>query len=212
MTGLARRSAQADCQRVALLIAVGLVILAASSYLIARPMPAAPVPVTPPVGLAARSCPVQAGAIGPAASAAEESLKRFLQSWDKDKTTRYIAAFRDLNGDGTPEAIVYLMGNWCGSGGCTTLILTQDAGSWRIVTRITIARLPIRVLTNTSHGWRSIGVWVQGGGIRSGYEAELRFNGKSYPRNPSVPPARRLTGKPAGEVVIASERDATPLW
>ncbi len=147
-----------------------------------------------------------------APSAAEESLKRFLQSWDNDKRTRYVAAFRDLNGDGIPEAIVYLLGNWCGSGGCTTLILTRDAGSWRIVTRITIVQLPIRVLMNTSHGWRSIGVWVQGGGIQPGYEAELRFDGKSYPRNPSVPPARRLTGKAAGEVVIGSAQDATPLY
>src|SRR5712692_10275993 len=104
--------------------------------------------------------------------AAEESLKQFLQSWDNDKTTRYVAAFRDLNGDGTPEAIVYFIGkDWCGSGGCPTLILTRDAGSWRIVTKITITQPPIRVLTNTSHGWRSIGVWVQGGGIQQGYEA-----------------------------------------
>src|SRR5712692_5692122 len=66
--------------------------------------------------------------------AAEESLKQFLQSWDNDKTTRYVAAFRDLNGDGTPEAIVYFIGkDWCGSGGCPTLILTRDAGSGRIV-------------------------------------------------------------------------------
>ena len=154
--------------------------------------------------------------------AAEESLKRFLQNWDtgttpktekNDRTTRYVAAFRDLNSDGTPEAIVYFIGkDWCGSGGCPTLILTRDAGSWRIVTKITITRPPIRVLTNTAHGWRSIGVWVRGAGIQQGYEAELCFNGKSYPRNPSVPPARRLEGKPAGEVVIASERGATPLY
>ena len=148
-----------------------------------------------------------------APSAAEESLKRFLQSWDNDKTTRYVAAFRDLNGDGIPEAIVYLVGpEWCGSGGCNTLILTRDGGSWKIVANITITRPPIRVLTNTSHGWRSIGVWVQGGGIQPGYEAELRFDGKSYPENPSILPARRLEGKPAGEVVIPSARAATPLY
>ena len=211
MTGLARRSAQADCQRLALVIALGLMILAASFYLIARPP--APVSATPPAGPAAWSSPVQAGATGAAPSAAEASLKQFLQSLDKDKTTRYVAAFRDLNGDGIPEAIVYLIGSeWCGSGGCNTLILTRNDSSWRTVTEISITQLPIRVLTNTSHGWRSLGVWVQGGGIRSGYEAELRFNGKSYPRNPSVPPARQLKEKPAGEVVIASERGATPLW
>jgi hypothetical protein len=146
-------------------------------------------------------------------AAAEESLKRFLQTLDDNKATRYIAAFRDLNGDGIPEAIVYLMGNsWCGSGGCNTLILAREGSSWRIVTNIRITRRPIRVLTNESHGWRSLGVWVQGGGIQPGYEAELPFDGKSYPRNPSVPPARRLEGNPEGEVVIPSVQDGKPLY
>jgi hypothetical protein len=144
---------------------------------------------------------------------AEKSLKRFLQTFDDDKSTRYVAAFRDLDGDGTPEAIVYLMSNeWCGSGGCNTLILKRDGNSWRIVTNITITQPPIRVLMNTSNGWRSIGVWVQGGGIQPGYEAELQFDGKTYPRNPSTPPARRLAGKIAGEVVVPSTQDGTPLY
>ncbi len=145
------------------------------------------------------------------ASPAEESLRRFLQTFDDDKTTRYIAGFRDLNADGTPEAIVYLMGKWCGSGGCNTLILTRDGSSWKIVANIRITRPPIRVLTSTSNGWRSIGVWVQGGGIQPGYEAELRFDGKTYPKNPSVPPAHRLKN-PAGEVVIPSAQNRVPLY
>ena len=143
----------------------------------------------------------------------EKSLKLFLQTQDDDETTRYIATFRDLNGDGTPEAIVYLLSNgWCGSGGCKTLVLTRTGTSWRIVANITITRPPIRVLANSSNGWRNIGVWVQGGGIQPGYEAELRFDGKSYPRNPSVPPARRLYGKPIGEIVIHSNEGATLLY
>ena len=40
-----------------------------------------------------------------------ESLKNFLQTWDGDKTTRYIVAFQDLNSDGLAEAIVYLTSN-----------------------------------------------------------------------------------------------------
>lgn len=38
------------------------------------------------------------------------SLKKFLQTLDDNKETRYVAAFKDLNGDGTPEAIVYMAG------------------------------------------------------------------------------------------------------
>jgi hypothetical protein len=143
----------------------------------------------------------------------QPDLKRFLQTLDSDKTTRYIAAFRDLNSDGKLEAIVYLMGgDWCGSGGCTTLILTQNGISWKIISRITVARPPIRVLAHVSNGRHSIGVWVQGGGIQPGYVAELNFNGVSYPRNPSVPPAIRIKKMPAGEVVIRGGDNGVPLY
>lgn len=136
---------------------------------------------------------------------AKRSLRVFLTGFDRDLKDRYTAAFVDLNGDGKPEAIVYLTSNdWCGSGGCTTLILVRDGDSWRLLTQVTITRLPIRVLTSKSSGWRSIGVWVQGGGIQSGYEAELRFDGKTYPTNPSAAPAPRLTGKADGETLIAT--------
>src|SRR5438128_5047455 len=151
------------------------------------------------------------GTPGAPLSAQQESLKRVLQSLDDSKSTRYIAAFRDINDDGIPEAIVYLIGReWCGSGGCNTLVLARDGTSWRIVATITITRPPIRVLPDTSNGWHSIGVWVQGGGIQTGYEVELRFDGKTYPKNPSVPPARRLE-KSTGEIVIPSAENGTPL-
>lgn len=146
-------------------------------------------------------------------SAEETSLKQFLQTLDKDKTTRYISAFRDLNSDGTPEAIVHLMGSkWCGSGGCNTLILARDHNSWKIITKMTITRPPIYVLPNKSKGWRSIGVWIGGGGIHPGHQVELRFDGKTYPRNPTVAPARPLKGKPTGEVVISAEQEAASLY
>src|SRR5436190_1567725 len=111
------------------------------------------------------------------------------------------------------EAIVYLMGGeWCGSGGCTMLILASEASSFRVVTKITITRPPIRVLSSTSHGWHSIGVWVAGGRIEPAFEAELSFDGKSYPGNPSVPPARRLAAQVAGNVVIPSSQAGMPLF
>ena len=141
------------------------------------------------------------------------SLKSFLQAKDKDKESRYIAAFRDLNGDGVLEAVVYLVGNdTCGSGGCDALILMRDKDSWRAVTEMTIVQLPIRVLASSSNGWRDLGVWVQGGGIQPGYESELKFDGKSYPENPSTPPAKRARKGAVGEIVIGSIKTAVPLY
>ncbi len=152
-------------------------------------------------------------------SAEDTHLKGFLQSYlsdtpaDERSAARYFSAFVDLNGDGSEESIVYLSGRgWCGSGGCTTLILAPKGSSYRIVTSITITWPPIRVLTSKTNGWHDVGVWVQGGGIQPGYEAELSFDGKTYPSNPSIPPARRLPGKVAGEIVVPTSELGIPIY
>jgi len=137
------------------------------------------------------------------------SLKTFLQKLDSGKDTRYVAALRDLNSDGKPEAIVYLLGeDWCGSGGCTTLVLAREGDSWRTITKITNSRAPILVVPRMSHGWKSIGVWVQGGGILKGYEVELRFNSTTYPENPSLLPTKRNL---RGRVVVATSQKGERL-
>ena len=140
-------------------------------------------------------------------------LDRFLGAYfnasagdDGDPPTRmtYLSAATDLNADNVDETLVYLTSrDFCGSGGCTLLILTPREDSYRVVTRTTMVRLPIRVLDATSNGWRNLSVTVQGGGIVEPYEAELAFDGDSYPTNPSMPPARRLQGATGGEVLIA---------
>ena len=130
----------------------------------------------------------------------------------KDSEVRYARAFVDLNGDKKKEAIVYLVGQWwCGSGGCPTLILKRTGSSFGIVTSISITRPPIKVLSTRSNGWRDISVWVQGGGIQPGYAAKLQFDGKTYPSNPSTPPARRLENHVGGIEVIQSIDGAQPL-
>jgi hypothetical protein len=125
------------------------------------------------------------------------SLKKFLQGYagkpwpefEQESKTRYSAAFVDLAGDGTHQVIVYLSGRaWCGSGGCVTLVLSRIGPSYEIVTKITISRPPIRILNTESNGWKDITVQVAGGGL-AGHEAKLPFNGKTYPSNPSMPPA-----------------------
>jgi hypothetical protein len=143
----------------------------------------------------------------------QDSLKLALQKIDADHATRYIAAYYDLDGDGTPEAIVYLIGHGsCGSGGCDTFIFKRDRHTWSQISDISITRLPIRVLANKTNGWHDLGVWVQGGGIQPGYEAQLRFNGRTYPENPSIPPATKAAKGTKGEAIIKSAEEARPLF
>ena len=143
----------------------------------------------------------------------EKSLKRYLQSLDNNKSTHYTVAYRQLSSGEKIEAIVYLNGEkWCGSGGCNTLILDRINGTWRNIATITITRLPIRILKGTSHGRRNIGIWVQGGGIQPGFEAELRFDGKTYPRNPTTLPYQQSKGPFEGEVAIMVNQPSIALY
>jgi hypothetical protein len=142
-------------------------------------------------------------------SAQKASLKTFLEDHlrevakGEDKATEYFPAFVHLRDNESQEVIVYVTGGgWCGSGGCNTLVLAPEGSSFRVVTRILITRPPIRVLATKSHGWHDIAVRVQGGGIVRAYEAKLSFDGKTYPSNPTVPPARRLASRVPGKVVV----------
>lgn len=149
----------------------------------------------------------------------DKRLKQFLQKhlsnpqFDADKTTRFSSALVNRNDGTIEEVVVYISGqSWCGSGGCTLLILEPHGSSYKIIGRTSIVRFPIRMLHHTTKGHHDIGVWVQGGGIQPGYEAVIRFDGKKYPGNPTVPPARRLSGETAGEVLIASAENAQLLF
>jgi hypothetical protein len=135
------------------------------------------------------------------------ALNRFLvehyQITHSAPPTRTLSVSVDLNNDGSPETVVYLIGNdWCGSGGCTMLILTTETGYYKVITKTTITRLPVRLLNTRTRGWSDIAVTVQGGGIMQAYEARLRFNGKKYPSNPTVPPAQRLSPHTPGTTLI----------
>ena len=124
------------------------------------------------------------------------ALKQFLQKElddpesGIDKTTRFTSAIIQSEGTTKGEIVVYISGeSWCGSGGCRLWILEPNGGSFNVIGEMTIVWPPIRVLRTKSHSHYDIGVWVQGGGIQPGYEALMRFDGASYPDNPSVPPA-----------------------
>ena len=150
------------------------------------------------------------------ASDQDKNLQRFLRSYVRksapadDPSTRYFRAFVDLNGDRKDEVIVYLMGDWwCGSGGCPTLILAPIDGSFVVISNILATRPPILVLQSTSHGWRNFGVFVQGGGIMQGYEAEVQFDGSRYR---PLTPLKHLAQDAAGETIFTTTSESMRLF
>lgn len=133
-------------------------------------------------------------------------VQRSYASDGQPMPTRYVEARVDLNGDGTSELLVHVIGTAaCGSGGCPTLVylpLSDRDGYWRMAT-IVLTSLPIRVSATRSKGWRNLIVTVSGGGAEAG-EVELAFDGKSYPRNPTVRGPRVTASSGGGDVVIAA--------
>jgi hypothetical protein len=96
---------------------------------------------------------------------------------------QYAIAFSDLNDDHHQEALVHLAGpNFCGSGGCTTFVLTPAVDGWHSLGRITISGLPIYRLPQSHNGWFDLAVRVGGGGMEPGMRA-ARFAKGRYSSN-----------------------------
>jgi len=125
---------------------------------------------------------------------------------------RYFSQSIDLNEDGKNEIIVYLVGPMvCGTGGCNTLVLAHDDDDVRLITNIALTRPPITAAVTRTHGWRDLVVHVAGGGIVPGYDARLRFDGTTYPTNPTVAPAERVEGEVSG-VRVLDDLEQSSSW
>ncbi|MGM0840526.1 MAG: hypothetical protein ACQEWE_07365 [Bacillota bacterium] len=94
----------------------------------------------------------------------------------------------DLNDDQQPETFVYLVGlPVCGSGGCSVALFTKDNNKYELLTTFSLVRSPIIIQNDKTNKWKNIIMYVSGGGMQGGYKI-LRFDGHTYPSNPSVQP------------------------
>lgn len=130
--------------------------------------------------------------------------------WD----ARYFDATVDLNGDGQHEVVTYVAGPMvCGTGGCPVFVFTPRETGLMLVSRLTVVQAPVRVAATSTNGWRDLVVGIGGGGIESG-NALLRYDGKTYPSNPTVSPAEPVASLDGTKVLIAefgSYTDGKPL-
>ena len=114
----------------------------------------------------------------------------------------------DLDGDGIDEMLFYVGGpGRCGSGGCDLYVLRNTTDGIVAIARTSVTQLPIGVLDTRHNGMRDIVVSVGGGGLPYGHRV-LRFDGRTYPANPTVAPAEPI--ETIGTPVI-SQGDMRPI-
>ena len=120
--------------------------------------------------------------------ALQKAIIQFMQTEKVplDEGHTFFSDFVDLNGDSTPDALVLLTGPyWCGTGGCTMLVFQGKDTNFTFVSSSTLVRPPVTVSETRTKGWRDLVLTVSGGGMPAKTVA-LKFDGKKYPRNPSV--------------------------
>lgn len=112
-------------------------------------------------------------------------LKKYYQK-DLEKnlldsnSRKFIYSEYDLNQDGKKETFIGLTGGYfCGSGGCTALLLADNGD---LITKFTVAEYPFTISTSATNNWKDILI------ESAGKQHLLKFDGKTYPSNPSIQP------------------------
>jgi hypothetical protein len=157
-------------------------------------------------GLYLPACHGQTGREPPSTERLLRSVADYLKSLAVRDTrpSRYIYTFVHLSNEDRAEAVVYLSGDpWCGSGGCTILILNANDAGFKVISHLPATKLPIRLLKAKSHGWHDLAVWRHGSGIN--YEERLVYDGVGYWFSSSDVKGRRAVGQEEGKVILSSK-------
>ncbi len=123
---------------------------------------------------------------------------------------RYVYAHADLDGDGTDEVFVYLLGPFfCGTGGCDLLLFSGGPMGYGLISDFPISRTPVIVSGETSAGWSNL-VRRESGGGRPASWVTHTFDGERYVEHDrsgseTEPPGTKVL---AGEITFET---ATPL-
>lgn len=127
-----------------------------------------------------------------AVEARNNAIKAVLGKLADAGDVRYDIGWFDLDGDGREEAIVLVTGaDWCGTGGCTLMVLRQDADSWRVVSQTPGCRKPVVLSDGKTNGWRDLAVVSQGGGNLEQKMTVLKVKTHAYVKYPEMAPEHR---------------------
>ncbi len=125
----------------------------------------------------------------------KQAVDKFLQSTGAPVASSYEITRVDLNDDKRRDAVVLFKtpyGYWCGMHGCSMLIFKANDDKFTLLSSVQPVRDPIFVSRDKTNGWRDLVVRVSGRWSES-KDVALRFDGRTYPANPSsLPPYLRF--------------------
>ena len=132
---------------------------------------------------------VSAAVGSPCEAGSNVALDAAVRGWTHDRSLpSFQYALVDLNDDGISDAVILIADHrYCGSGGCSMIVLKGIAGGFELISSNTLSREPVAVLPETRLGWHTLAILVSGGGVKTG-SALMRFDGTRYPSNPSLLP------------------------
>lgn len=139
---------------------------------------------------------------GPLAELPPEVVRTVRRSYGPDEI-RVLMHSVDLNNDGKPELLLYLLSPTAcmGAQGCNLLVFTPGPRGYQMVGDIGPVPRPVRMSTQRTGGWQHLVVRPGSGG-----EVELLYLGSSYARNPrqAGPGVRPFAGGEAAVLIPAA--------
>jgi len=140
----------------------------------------------------------------------EQAIEEEFHLKEMGGNVRYYYNKVDLNEDGNLEVFVYLVGPYvCGTGGCSGAIFEQKNGEYKLLSRFSLVRNPVIISDTKTNGYRDIIMYVAGGGIESFY-AWVKYDGTTYPANPSTQPRVEPGTKVDGIAIFADDITTNP--
>ncbi|HSN47576.1 MAG TPA: hypothetical protein VLR29_02335 [Flavobacterium sp.] len=107
----------------------------------------------------------------------------------------------DLNNDGRQELFInFITSYFCGTGGCTLLLLDHD---WKTITRFTVTSTPLMIEPNKQQKWSVL--MVKDNGV---WKELVNENGK-YPSNPSLLSKSKMDA-PSGHAQVIFSDEFSP--
>ena len=121
-----------------------------------------------------------------------QAVRELLKDMKAPAFSQFEFSRHDLDNDGRRDALVLLKnpyGYWCGTNGCTVLVLKAHNNGFTLVNAVQPVRPPLYVSDTETQGWKDLIVRISGRMHQETRNVALHYDGRQYDDNPTVLPA-----------------------